>query len=583
MSAGNRTTTSCRSIIKVLFLSLLFVMFLQSTNAKALDTEVINSYHSDIVINRDATMQVTETINVTSAGNQIRHGIYRDFPTKYKDTRGNNVNVGFEVVEVQRDGITEKYSLENMDNGKRIVIGDEDVLLSPGKYTYKIIYNTHRQLGFFENNDELFWNVTGNGWAFSILKASATIKLPAALVKNSSTLGGYTGIMGSKDKNLQYSISSDGKAVFNTTNALAGNEGLSIFVTFPKGIVEVPSGMDYFSYGIKDNLFAVIILIGALLSLFIYLYGWIKYGRDPKKGTIIPLFTPPKGLSPEDMRYIYNMGYDNKLLTATIINMAVKGVLIIEEDNTKRKESYRISKTGNNFEALTELEKIIAGDLPESMELKQENHAIMTKIIGHLTGKLSKLYSKVYFNNNARFVVINSLLTVAITVIAFAFMVDSISAMAIVPAIILFVPHLFFWKLLKAPTKEGRILMDEIVGFKRFLEVTEKDRLNLLNPPACTPELFEKYLPYALALDVEQKWAEQFATLFSKMADNGNSYSPLWYTGAAWNMHHTANFAHSFNSSFSSAISSASSAPGSSSGSSGVSGGGGGGGGGGGW
>ncbi len=148
------------------------------------------------------------------------------------------------------------------------------------------------------------------------------------------------------------------------------------------------------------------------------------------------------------------------------------------------------------------------------------------------------------------------------------------------------VNYLFF-HLLKAPTGAGRKVLDEIEGFKLFLSATGKDRMNMLNRADRTPQLFEKYLPYALALDVEQQWAEQFADVLAAASlspEQGGS-GPVWYSGSSWNSFAAAGFASSLGSSFSDAISSSSTAPGSSSGSGGggSSGGGGGGGGGGGW
>ena len=140
-----------------------------------------------------------------------------------------------------------------------------------------------------------------------------------------------------------------------------------------------------------------------------------------------------------------------------------------------------------------------------------------------------------------------------------------------------------FGKLLKAPTVAGRAVMDHIAGFRLFLDVAEGDELKLVDAPPLTPELYEKNLPAALALDVEQRWAERFATVFATQA--AAAQSPSWYSGDNWNTRDIGRFTSSLGSSFSTAISSASTAPGSSSGSGGggSSGGGGGGGGGGGW
>lgn len=143
---------------------------------------------------------------------------------------------------------------------------------------------------------------------------------------------------------------------------------------------------------------------------------------------------------------------------------------------------------------------------------------------------------------------------------------------------ILALDYLFYY-LLKAPTPEGRLAMNRIKGFRMFLSATEEDRLNRMDSPDRTPELFERYLPYALALDVEKAWASQFSDLLSKAG-----YSPGWYGGTWWESGRVTAFSSSLAGSFAGAISSSSTPPGSRSGSSsGSSGGGGGGGGGGGW
>jgi uncharacterized membrane protein len=145
--------------------------------------------------------------------------------------------------------------------------------------------------------------------------------------------------------------------------------------------------------------------------------------------------------------------------------------------------------------------------------------------------------------------------------------------------------NLSFHHLLKAPTRAGRRLLDELEGFRQFLDVAEREEMNFRNPPEKTPELFERYLPYALALGVEQHWMERFAGLFARLELSGEHYRPVWYHGSHWNIHDLGKFSSNIGHSLSSAVASSSAAPGSSSGSGGggSSGGGGGGGGGGGW
>ncbi len=140
--------------------------------------EKILSFHSDIKINGDASLTVTETIRVRAENDQIKRGIYRDFPTRYREKYGLTRRVGFRVLQVLRDERPEAFHLEGSALGQRVYMGRKEVILNPGDYTYTLVYETDRQLGFFSEFDELYWNVTGNDWNFPIEKASATVHLP---------------------------------------------------------------------------------------------------------------------------------------------------------------------------------------------------------------------------------------------------------------------------------------------------------------------------------------------------------------------------------------------------------------------
>ena len=142
--------------------------------------ERILSYYSDIQVAADASLHVTETIRVEAEGNQIRHGIYRDFPTRY-DRDGRRVFVGFTVDGVERDGHAEPWRRESIDGGVRIRIGDASEEVPTGEHSYVIRYTTTRQLNFSNPNfDELYWNVTGNYWRFPIDSAEVRVRLPQA-------------------------------------------------------------------------------------------------------------------------------------------------------------------------------------------------------------------------------------------------------------------------------------------------------------------------------------------------------------------------------------------------------------------
>ena len=139
----------------------------------AFATERILDFRSDIQVQPDSSLVVHETIRVLSEGRSIRHGIFREFPTTYMDKAGNRYIVGFDLVDVRRDGQTETYMQQPMSNGVRIRIGNSSTELAPGEYTYELTYRAKRELGYFAGFDELYWNVTGIGWLFPIDKASA--------------------------------------------------------------------------------------------------------------------------------------------------------------------------------------------------------------------------------------------------------------------------------------------------------------------------------------------------------------------------------------------------------------------------
>lgn len=580
------------SKILLIFFFILFALPVTALDSKS---EKIISFHSYIKIHQDSSMTVTEAIKVNVTGRDIKHGIYRDFPTRYKDKLGNNYVVDFNVIEVLRDGISESYHFQNLSNGQRIYIGSKDIFVPTGEHTYTLVYETKRQLGFFEDFDELYWNVTGNGWSFVIDEASLTVELPEGAQGKVISFDGYTGYSGDKGKNFSASCDVFGNITFSTTRPLLPGEGLTIVVSWPKGYVQEPSIQMKLGYFIRDNRSILVGFLGLLFLLAYYLIVWNFFGRDPAKGTIIPLYNPPQDFSPALVRYIAKMGYDNKVFTSAILNMAVKGYLKIEETSSNlvgflAGKTYVIKKTGKDESLLAAEEETAARSLlglDNDIELKKENYLIISAAINNLHRVLAKKAERVYFFTNSVFFGFGFFITVCFITIVFISLVQSggLVLLGIGANILMILLNVIFYHLLKAPTLRGRGIMDQIEGFRMFLAVTEKERLNLLNPPERTPGLFERYLPYALALDVEQKWAEQFTEVFERIRQQGTDYHPAWYTGHSWSNLDSRGFAHSLGTAFSGAIASSAVPPGSSSGGGGggSSGGGGGGGGGGGW
>jgi uncharacterized membrane protein len=637
-------------LIKLICLHFIFNFF-AIANAQQ---EKIISYDSKIIVNKDGSMLVTEEIKVHAEGKNIKRGIYRDFPTDYKDNYGNNYRITFTIKEILKDGISESYHTERLNNGIRVYIGKASYFLNPGDYTYSIKYKTDRQLGYFDDYDELYWNVTGNGWDFEIDNASSTIILPKGIDQNNIKTLGFTGKLGSKELDFRAEIKSSSEVKFITTHKLNAREGLTIVVQWPKGFVYQPGFKDKLSYFLADNKSAIVLIVGAMLLLLFYIIAWVSVGKDPDKGIIFPLFEPPLNLSPASCRFISKMKFDNKTFTAAIINLCVKGYTILREDN----KDYSLVKNldvSNNLLS-TDEQKLLSNlkfrikNNTALLELKQKNHVTIRGAIKTLKKSLENLYEKQYFFTNKKYFITGIIISVIFILIAgtmgseeliftlvwntmwgvgVSFLIftvfktwrsvlagkakgaailsaifitlfaipfvggqimglyllrESGSILLVVGIVIIIIINIVFHHLLKAPTRLGRKVMDGIEGFKMYLSAAEKDRLNSIKAPEKTPELFEKFLPYAIALDVENEWGKMFESVLEKAKAEGNEYAPRWYSGMNWDSLGASKIASSIGSSLTSSISSSSTAPGSSSGSSGgSSGGGGGGGGGGGW
>lgn len=153
--------------------------------------EEIRSFHALVDVGANGMLTVTESIAVNVEGREISRGIFRDIPLRYEDANGRIREVRLDVRSVRRNGTSEPYTTERGSGMLRIRIGKADTLLPHGEHAYEITYDTARQLRYFDDHDELYWNVTGNGWEFPILKSSAEIRLPAGAFATDVTY--YTG------------------------------------------------------------------------------------------------------------------------------------------------------------------------------------------------------------------------------------------------------------------------------------------------------------------------------------------------------------------------------------------------------
>ena len=313
------------------FRTLLLALIFALTALPAMAEEAIESFHAAVDLSKSGRMTVTETIRVKAEGYKIKRGIYRDFPLTFSGDDGALHRVDFSIDKIERNGQDEPYRTEAIDGGVRIWIGDPDVFIPRGEHLYSITYETGRQVRYRKDFDELFWNVTGNFWEFPIREASATIVLPEGAKPEATTF--FTGPFGATEKNARVLVEGN-EVFFATTMSLDLREGLTVGIKLAKGVIDPPNQTDLFRWEVKDraNSFIAIVALGAVLVYFGW--NWMRVGRDPMRGIVIPRWDAPMGLSPALVNYIANRGFTGNgwpAFSASAINLAVKGLVILDD------------------------------------------------------------------------------------------------------------------------------------------------------------------------------------------------------------------------------------------------------------
>jgi uncharacterized membrane protein YgcG len=320
-----------RHLVAAGFAALFYLVSIWATQAD----ERILRYVSNIEVASDGVLTVTETIKVRAEWDQIKRGIFRDIPLTAEAANGRIYRVGFKLLSVLRDGEPEPHFERDSGDGVRIYIGREDQFVTKGVHTYTIEYETDRQIRFFNDHDEVYWNATGNEWAFPIDEALARVVLPSGVKASKWTA--YTGYYG--DKGQDYKArpeEGDREVIFETTRPLGTYEGLSVVVGMPKGAVPAPSQEEQFRYFLSDYSSELIGAAGLALVVFYYLFAWWIVGRDPARGVTFPRFKPPEGISPALAKYVSNRGFGDGgwvALSSACLSLAVKKVLRIEEQD----------------------------------------------------------------------------------------------------------------------------------------------------------------------------------------------------------------------------------------------------------
>jgi len=552
--------------------------------------ERITSYDISIDVNRDASLDITERISVHAEGSQIRRGIYRDFPTVYRDRLGNRVRVDLDVRSVEKNGVMEPWFTEKMTNGVRINTGNDDFLAVPNDYTYTIRYRTTRQLGFFNDHDELYWNAIGTGWIFPIEKGSVEVKLPEPVPVEKMHAEAYTGPQGARGTAYEADIPQPGLARYRLTQPLGPNEGFTIVLTFPKGLVPAPTGADKAKWLLADNRGLLIALAGFAILLAYMLRAWRAVGRDPEKGIIIARYEPREGQTPAGLRYLEKMGYDMRCFTGDVLALAVAGRLRIHEDKKLFKNEWSLERLHPATPSPISLgqQALVDGLFRsgDTLVLKNTNASTVAAARDAQKKFLENEFQPRYFKRNGKKVAYAWLIAIVTGGAAFAASGGFGIPFIVGVAALMLISLVIFSIVIKAPTAEGRALLDEIEGLKLYMSVAEREELKSIkgpDEPVLDAVRYELLLPFAVALAVEDAWTSKFTAAAGAAAAAEAANNMVWYSGRG-PISNLGDFSRSIGSSLSSTISSASTPPGSSSGAGGggSSGGGGGGGGGGG-
>jgi len=542
----------------------------------------IKDFNSQIVVNKNSTLDITEVITA-DCGNVVgKHGIFRILPTSV--TIGTTkISTPVEPISItDQNGRALQYTVTQDANTVTWKIGDPNATVQ-GVNIYKIHYLVKNVIRFGNPQfDELYWNLNGNYWDLQTDHFTASIIFPQEINSQNTTVDYYAGSLGSKNKNLAtYHWSASNVLEFESTGMLDVRQGITASVLIPKNIFTPYQPNFWELYG------QYAYLLIPLAVLLICLILWWKYGKDPKVNeAIIPEYEAPGQLSPIELGMLTKSGkLENSFITAEIINFATKGLLTITETHSKvlffDSKDYELQKKENPpaEQGLNAVQKEILDNIfsdgtstRKLSDLKNSfyKHLPAVKKAGETLLKDKGLIMTTGLHISLAFKTIG---LVSVWLAIFSFTDNGLGILAasiIISGAIIFV----FSFIMPKRTSAGAKLNREIAGFKMFMETVDKDRAAFYEKE----NIFEKFLPYAIVFDMTDLWIQRMKEIYG---DNFySSYAPAWYVGNVGSF--DVNSLSNTISGLSDSIAAGTSAP-SGSGGMGGAGGGGGGGGGGGW
>lgn len=492
---------------------------------------IVEKHQSNISIHRDSSLEVVESLTVVFS--RARHGIYREIPYRYIDELGKTVLTPMTVSSVtDGTGRSWKYRVQRQGNVVHIRIGDPDAYVS-GRQTYIIAYTVQNALLFLQDHDELYWNVTGNYWKAPIEEAKAFVSLDGVENSKPALTACYTGFQGSRESACGMQKSASGSSFF-TTRKLDAGEGLTISFGWPKGVVTPPPTWRKLLWSLDFGQNWVFLLPFASLLFMFRL--WATRGRDPSVRQAVtvsygPPRRPERELTSAETGALLDERLDPRDVTAAIVGLAVKGFIKIEEKIDKGwifdSTDYVLSKLKAPDPTLTHFEKLLLDKVFADGSGSVLTSDMKNKFYKHLDALTSAIFDDLvslkYFAQSPERVRKSYLIAGVIVAVglALAFAVFSGDGPhGILAAILTGATIMLFSRFMPAKTTDGALAHSQILGFQEFLNRAEKDRLQRMEDK----NLFSKFLPYAIALDVAENWCKAFEGIYQE--------PPQWYVSS---------------------------------------------------
>ncbi|MFH1284850.1 MAG: DUF2207 domain-containing protein [Candidatus Peregrinibacteria bacterium] len=481
----------------------------------------VSSFHSDITLNKNGIVDIAENI-VANFTNEAHRGIARVIPYKYTD--GYDARIDFKSA-TDENGIPWALNVYRSGGYLNIEMTNHEDEYRNDINTFLVNYTAQNVIGFFDDHDELYWNVNGTEWVVPVSNVTAEIHLPVAIKPEDIMLDCFTGIYGAEEKNCTISAKNEKTVVATATRNLSPYENLTIVIGLPKGTFTPPSFLTKLWWFIKDNWG---ILLGPL-TIIIMLYLWHTRGRDEKtaRDTVIPHYKPPKGLLPTETGTIIDEKIDPRDITATIIDFAVRGYIRINEIEKKKflgtEKDYELELikpyiTTKEFETMVLEGLFTQNAIGEKITLSALKNKFYTAIPKIKKNVMNTLIKDGFFPHNpstVRGIYVG--IGVAIIFLSFNFIVAfSISlfiGMLISGAAIAGIGYF-----LPRKTQKGTETYYVLRGLYEYINTAERDRMKFQEEKNI---LFEKLLPYAISFGLIKKWAKAFDGILTE--------PPGWY------------------------------------------------------